>query len=391
MTPGTRLTHSLKKPGGLSKFEIEVNLKTDKGGPARPVKQVTINGLVRANVHALLRDRALRDKAFNKHGRNCFKILQATYKGPHKIEDHIDIEGWLAERNPDRWSRKNFGAWSGVGAPRMNRLLDNEAVRKPQDFDLVDLMKIAKAFEVPYGFLYYPPRELLEQNAVLEITDFDPPLLVPASQWLAWANGLSVLPGMDAVATNFNSLLVTNTPMPGETFDPGDDGYPGDPDSEESIHVDVLPLADTQTPLDIYETRRITEGITSNSSAVLEAIEGNPFTPTPEATIPIDNAALLEHALNKAKFVSLLMHDVREAFYLLSDEGRLNIAEFDIKNSFNKIQQDLAALALILDKDLQSPGGPLTKSHLINMLELTCMRLENIDLEWTQNNFAKIK
>jgi len=81
----------------------------------RPSYDVTVNSLVRANVHTLLRDRGLRDKAFNKHGRGCFEVLKNTYKGPHDIEKYIDVDKWLEARNPDRWSRMKFGESSGVG------------------------------------------------------------------------------------------------------------------------------------------------------------------------------------------------------------------------------------------------------------------------------------
>ena len=82
---------------------------------------------------------------------------------------------------------------------------------------------------------------------------------------------------------------------------------------------------------------------------------------------------------------------VREAFYLMSDEGRFGMAASDINNSLKKIQQDLTVLALNVDADLQTATGPLTKAHLIGVLELMCMKLENIDLEWTQNRTAIIK
>ena len=366
-------------------------MKKEQKDVTAPSYKVTINSLVRANLHALLRDRAMRDKAFNKHGQKCFEILKVTYRGPHRIEDHINIDEWLRERNPDRWSRMSFGEISGVGGGKMNRLLDDVSERKPQEFELVDLMKIARALEIPYGFLFYPSRQQLEQNATLMFEDFKPVLQITALHWLSWAAGLSVLPGMDAVASNFNSLVLTNSPMPGESFAPGEEGYPGTSGSDEIIQVDLRPVADTQSPLDLYETRRISEGLTSDVSSALEAMGGNPFTPNPAAQIPIDNSSLKVHAINKAKFVTLLLHDVREAFYLVSDNGRLEFAGMDIENSLNKIKQDLAAFALNLDEGLHAPNGPLTKSHLINMLELTCMKLENIDLEWTLNSNTKIK
>lgn len=334
---------------------------------------VTVNSLVRANVHALLRDRGLRDKAFNKHGRGCFEVLKNTYKGPHDIEKYINVDKWLETRNPDRWSRKKFGESSGVGGSKMNRLLDDSGERAPQDFDLTDIMKIAKALNIPFSFLYSPSREHLEENANLVFTDFDPPMTISATQWLAWAGGLSVLPGMDSVSTNFNSLLNTNTPMPGA-----------------SKAVDIQPVADTQVPLDIYETRRTSEALSSEISATSDAWDGNPFTSTPASPLEFENKELHEHALHKARFVSLLLHDVREAFYLMTDEGRLHIAMSDIENSMSKIKQDLAALALNVDEDLQSKTGPLTEAHLLNMLEIACMKVENIIQEKTHNLNAKI-
>ena len=356
----------------------------------RPRYDVTVNSLVRANVHALLRDRGLRDKAFNKHGRGCFEVLKNTYKGPHDIEKYIDVDKWLAARNPDRWSRKKFGESSGVGGPKMNRLLDDSGERAPQDFDLTDIMKISRALNIPLSFLYSPSRKHLEENAILVLKDFDPPIDISASQWLAWANGLSILPGMDAVATNFNSLLNTNTPMPGEKFNPGEEGYPGEDGSQETIAVDMEPLADTQVPLDVWETRRTSEALSSDVSATDDAWAGNPFTSTPAAPLEFDNEQLHQHALHKARFVSLLLHDVREAFYLMADEGRLHIAVSDIENSMNKIKQDLEALALNVDEDLQSKTGPLTEAHLLNMLEIACMKVENIIQEKTHNLNAKI-
>ena len=339
----------------------------------RPIYDVTINSLVRANVHTLLRDRALRDKAFNKHGRGCFEVLKNTYKGPHDIEKYINVDKWLEARNPDRWSRKKFGESSGVGGSKMNLLLDDSGERAPQDFDLTDIMKIAQALNIPFSFLYCPSREHLEENANLVFIDFDPPMTISATQWLAWAGGLSVLPGMDAVSTNFNSLLNTNTPMPGLSKAEG-----------------MKPAADTQVPLDIYETRRTSEALSSEISATSDAWAGNPFTPTPAAPLAFENEELHEHALHKARFVSLLLHDVREAFYLMADEGRLHIAMSDIENSMNKIKQDLAALALNVDEDLQSKTGPLTEAHLLNMLEIACMKVENIIQEKTHNLDAKI-
>lgn len=339
----------------------------------RPIHDVTINSLFRFNLHALLRDRALRDKAVIKHGRNCLNILRTTYKGPHDFDKQIDIEDWLSGVNPDKWSRKNFGEWSGVGPERMNRLLDDRSERKPQDPDLADLMKISAAFNIPYGFLFYPTRQQLEEDAILRIQDFSPPLEISSVQWMAWANGLSVLPGMDAVATNFNSLTLTTAPMPGFT------------------NKDIQPTADTQTPLDLHETRRISDSLTSDTSAALEAIAGNPFSPSAGAEIPFDNTQLKQFALQKAKFIALLLHDVREAFYLTTDEGRLGMATSDIENSLKKIQQDLAVLALNVDKDLQPSTGPLTRAHLLGVLELMCMKLENIDLEWTQDRTSIIK
>lgn len=62
----------------------------------------------------------------------------------------------------------------------------------------------------------------------------------------------------------------------------------------------------------------------------------------------------------------------------------------DIDNSMNKIKQDLAALALNVDVDLQFKTGPLTEAHLINMLEIVCIKVENIIQEKTQNLNAKI-
>ncbi len=300
-------------------------------------------------------------------------VLRSTYKGHQNFDEYIDIDEWLSGRNPDRWSRKNFGEWSGVGPERMNRLLDDRSERKPQNPDLVDLMKIAKAFNIPYGFLFYPTRQQLEENALLRIQDFFPPLEISAVQWMAWAGGLSVLPGMDAVAANFNSLTLTTSPMPGFT------------------NEDIQPIADTQAPLDLHETRRITDSLSSDTSAAFEAMAGNPFSQSAGEQIPFDNSHLQEFAIQKAKFVALLLHDVREAFYLTADEARLTIASTDIQNSLNKIQQDLAVLALNVDTDLKSATGPLTKAHLIGVLELMCMKLENIDLEWTQDRTAVIK
>jgi len=348
-------------------------VKQNRKSAERPIHDVTINSLFRINLHALLRDRALRDKAVKKHGRNCLNILRSTYEGQHDFDKHINIEEWLSDVNPDRWSRKNFGEWSGVGPERMNRLLDDRSERKPQDPDFADLMKISKALNIPYGFLFYPTRQQLEEEVILRIQDFSPPLEISSVQWMAWASGLSVLPGMDAVATNFNSLTLTTSPMAG--FD----------------GKDIQPTADTQTPLDLHETRRISESLTSDTSAALEAIAGNPFSPSAGAEIPFDNTHLEQFALQKAKFIALLLHDVREAFYLTADEGRLDIATADIENSLKKIQQDLAVLALNVDKDLQLASGPLTKAHLHGVLELMCMKLENIDLEWTQDRTSFIK
>jgi len=45
---------------------------------------------------------------------------------------------------------------------------------------------------------------------------------------------------------------------------------------------------------------------------------------------------------------------------------------------------------LNVDEDLQSKTGPLTEAHLLNMLEIACMKVENIIQEKTQNLNAKI-
>ncbi len=350
-------------------------MKVQKGPELKekPAYRVTMNGLARANLHTLMRDKTLRDRAFNTHGKAILAILKKQYKGPNDFDAILDIEEMLQERNPDRWSRKNLAPRLGMSVSKLNRILDDSGERAPQDLELSDLLSISREFEIPYSSLFAPSREQLEEDATLIFTDQDPELTISAHQWLSYSIGLGVIPGMDAVATNYNASLLTNARMS------------PDWDSREP----QKPTSDSQILLNIEDGRRIKKASTSKVSPMPEIVAGNPFSPAASEAIAFDNSSLELEPVNAAKFHVLLMHDIREAIYILQDAGHGDSVQ-DIKNSHKKIEQDLAAI-VISATNVGPTSSPLTKAHLVNTIEHMAIMIEHATLELTMNRNAKIE
>jgi len=334
---------------------------------SRPRIKVIVAELIKFNVNAAIRDRAMKERAFVDYLADAVRIYATLHPSKPQPTDLLDLEELKNSSDPHKWGQKAIGERIGRESGAMWRILNPVEDGGNSGFDVLELLLIAADLQVPISFLLFPTREQIEENATLVFDEFNPPLEVSANQWISWVSGLSSLPGKDSVLQANNALSLSTAHMASWEEDVRD-----------------APRAKATDKLNIEDTQRINEGLLAASAPFVDALRTSTFR-YPDNTYPqlrgSTDALSTEHqiAINRSRILQDLLFHLREAVVIASDRNRHDAANAVIEVS-EKIKRDIASLFLAEDLDVPLPAVPFSKDFIVEQLKLITMMLAHVSL-----------
>ena len=367
MAPVTTLRHGRQYEGWTFEIRNRGTMTDVAANIHRPRLTVSVANLIKFNVNALIRDRAMKSRAVQNHLEDALEIFARNNPNKPNLSQIFDVDALKKEYDPLRWTQNAVGERIGMKPGAIWRLLTPESEGGSSGFQILDLLLIAKELQVPIPFLLQPTREQIDSNGILIFPEFESPLEVTANQWLGWVNGLTSLPGEDATTQAFSALFMTTSHMAGWVKD-----------------EQVAPKAKTADDINIEDTKRITKGFLTASSPFLDAIQSSvgktQRSPSDSGSGTLSEP-LNDHqiAINRSHLLQRLSFHIREALIITSDvsqPGRVQALGKVAENLLN----DILELGFAVDKDLPTTGLPFDKLFMLQPLEIICLMLEHLDL-----------